>query len=382
MHLGRWCLIAGAIISAAADAPTAQSRRPFTLVSLAEVPRLQDVQLAPDGRFVSYALAKADWKANRLVTHIWTQATDGGSPTQITSTEAGESFARWSPDSRALLFLARGEVGQQIFLIPADGGTPRALTRHATSVYAGAPPAWSPDGTSIYFLASDPPTDVERDRERLRDDLYLFEENYKPRHLWSVDVATGAERKLTDGTTSASSFRVSRDGTMIAIVRAPTPLAGDASQGEVWVMDRAGKKVRALTNNAVEEFDVELSPDNTRVLFLADANERLEPYYNATLFIADAREHASSKPALVLPNFPHTFERAAWADDRTIVAVVNMGVHSEIVRIDVSGRTAKPLTDGRHSIQFWSVAAAAERMVFQLDEPTRIGDAWTLPVGG
>ena len=67
-----------------------------------------------------------------------------------------------------------------------------------------------------------------------------------------------------------------------------------------------------------------------------------------------------------------------------------MGVHSEVVRIDLdrrdrrSGKPEPPkqLTDGRHSVQFWSVAPAASRMVFQLDEPTRLGDVWTLPLDG
>jgi dipeptidyl aminopeptidase/acylaminoacyl peptidase len=374
--------MAGALVfiaGIAMDVPRAQERRPFTLVSLAEIPRVQDVQLSADGRHVSYMLARADWKANRLITHIWTQATAGGAPLQITNTDTGESLARWSPDGRALLFLARGDGGQQIFLVPAGGGASRQLTRHATAIYAGTPPAWSPDGASIYFLAPDPPTDVERQRERLRDDVFALDENYRPRHLWKVDVATGVEQKLTDGSTSSLSFRVSRDGTKLTVQRAPTPLAGDNTLGEVWVMDNAGGSARAITSNGIEELDGELSPDNSRVLFIADANERLEPYHHPALFVVDA---AGGRPTLLLPGFPHTFERAAWADDRTIVAVVNMGIHSEIIRIDVAARSARPLTEGRHSVQFWSVSPAAGRMVFQLDEPTRIGDAWTLPVEG
>src|SRR5436309_14423555 len=151
--------------------PAAQGPRAMTLVSLAEIPRVQDMQLSPDGRSVSYMLARADWKANRLVAHIWRQAVTGGSPTQLTTGDAGELFARWSADSRSLLFLATG----QIWLVSADGGAPRQLTHHATSVYGATVPVWSPDGTSIYFLASDPPTDIERERERLRDDVFVFE---------------------------------------------------------------------------------------------------------------------------------------------------------------------------------------------------------------
>src|SRR5262245_38115077 len=155
----------------------AQGPRPLTLISLAEIPRVQDVQLSPDGRFVSYMLARADWKTSLLVTHIWRQAVSGGPPVQLTSGESGELLARWSPDSRALFYLSRG----QIWLIGGEGGAPRQLTRHTTGVYAGAPgsqPMWSPDGSSIYFLASDSATDAERERDRVRDDVYEFEKDF------------------------------------------------------------------------------------------------------------------------------------------------------------------------------------------------------------
>ena len=379
MNVGRVGLAVGtmAIATVALGSwPEAQARRPLTLVSLAEIPRVQDVQLSPDGQSVSYMLARADWKANRLITHIWRQAVAGGSPTQITSGDAGELFARWSPDSRTLLFL----TGGQIALVPADGGPSRQLTRHATSVYGGTPPVWSPDGSSIYFLASDPLTDVERERDRLRDDVYQFEENYKPRHLWKVTVATGAEQKLTTGPFSILSFRVSRDGTQIAQHRAPTPLAGDVNRGEIWVTDATGSNARAITSNNIEELEAELSPDNSQLLFLAEASARLEPYYSSALFLVSA---SGGSPTLALPEFPYAVEHASWAPDgKAVLATVNMGAHSEVFRIDVGTRSAKALTDGRHSVQFWSLAPAAERMVFQFDEPTRLGDGWILPVDG
>ena len=59
-----------------------------------------------------------------------------------------------------------------------------------------------------------------------------------------------------------------------------------------------------------------------------------------------------------------------------------MGVHSEIFRIDVATGAAKALTDGPHAVLSWSIVPSANRMVFQLDEPTRLGDAWTLPIDG
>jgi dipeptidyl aminopeptidase/acylaminoacyl peptidase len=366
----------GLVVFASAASPTAQARRPMTLIELAEIPRVLDVQLSPDGRFVSYMLQRADWNANRQVPHIWTQAVGGGPSTQITSSAAGETLARWSPDGKSLLFTARADNRSQIFVVPSAGGQPRPLSRHATGVYGGAAPSWSPDGASIYFLADDPQTDIERNRDRLHDDVYPYEENFKQRHLWKVSVSDGLEQKLTDGDFSVLSFRLSRDGRHIAHHRAPTPLADDNYRGEVWTVDGDGRNARSLTGNGVEEMEAELSPDNTQLLFLAEANERLEPYYCSTLFIVPA---TGGTPRQLLAQFPYAIEHAAWASDgKSILAVVNMGAHSELFRIDVVARTAKPLTDGRHSVQFWSFVSAADRMVFQLDEPTRLGDAWIL----
>jgi len=277
----------------------AQVRRPLTLVDLAEMPRLLDPQLSPDGRFVVYTLTRADWKANRPVGQIWRQAVAGGQPEQLTRREMGVvPSVRWSPDGQSMLFLASGgDAGTQIYLLPAEGGDAKPLTRHATGVSQAA---WAPDGSAIYFLASDARTAEERERDRLRDDVYTFEENFKQRHLWKVSLAGGAEEKLTDGAWSVLAYRPSRDGRQIVVHRAPTPLVDASARSEIWVMDAGGGSARALTNNAVEEVEGELSPDGTQLLFLAEANERMEPFYGSRLFLIPAR---GGTPQALLPNF-------------------------------------------------------------------------------
>ena len=349
----------------------------MSIVDLAQLPRVLDPQLSPDGRSLVYMVARADWKANRPVPHLWKQPTGGGAPVQLTSGDFGEQIARWSPDGSSLLFLTRRtESAIQIYMLPAAGGEARAITQHATSV---SQPAWSPDGLSIYFIASDPPTAAERERDRLRDDLFAFEQNLKPRHLWKVNVSTGAEQKLTNGNFSVESFKPSGDGRHILLHRAPTTLPDDDVKSEIWILDADGGSPRAITNNAVEELEGEISPDNSRVLFIAQANERFEPYYPSTVFTVPL---AGGAPDRVLRDFPYAIEHAAWTPDGAILAVVNMGVHSEIFRIDVAARRARALTDGSHSVQFWSLVGTAGRSVFLLDEASRIGDVWTQPLDG
>ena len=162
--------------------------------------------------------------------------------------------------------------------------------------------------------------------------------------------------------------------------RAPTPLFDDLNRGETWITDASGQNARQVTKNGIEEVDGELSPDNTQVLFTAEASTRLEPNYTWTVFTVPA---TGGTPAMAVPDLPYAIEHASWAPDgKTILGVVNMGAHNEIFRIDPAAHTVKPLTDGRHGILSWSMVPSARRMVFQFDEPDRLGDAWTLPIEG
>src|SRR5262249_16735237 len=154
------CLVLATSILVSDGAAQTHNRRPFTLVGLAELPRLFAPQLSPDGRTLAYFVSTTDWKTNRLVFHLWRQSLAGGAPQQLTFSEGGDQpLARWSPDGNTVLF-ARGG---QFMLMPADGGEPRELTRHSTSVAA---PTWSPDGTVVYFTAADARTSEERERDR------------------------------------------------------------------------------------------------------------------------------------------------------------------------------------------------------------------------
>ena len=351
----------------------------MSLVQLAELSRIIDPQLSPNGQSVVYMLSSADWSASRPSYHLWRKDV-GTSAVALTSGTQSDTpgATRWSPDGSSVLFVRGG----QLWVVPSAGGNARAITKHSTAISSnpGIGPTWSPDGTTIYFVAADPDTAQERERDRLKDDLYPFEEHYKHRQLWNVTVATGVEKQLTSGSLGVASYRLSRDGMQIAVERTPTPFVDDEHLREAWVIDAAGGNERQLTRNKIEEAQPELSPDNSQVLFLASSNEKFEPEYNSALFLVPA---SGGTPKLASPDFPYAVDQATWsADGASIFVVANMGVHSEIFRIDLATTRASQLTDGRHFIPAWSVVPPAGRILVQFDEPSRFGDVWTLPIGG
>ena len=175
------------------------------------------------------------------------------------------------------------------------------------------------------------------------------------------------------------SFRLARDGRHVTVEQVPSRSRSDTYRGEVWIMD-ADCAARVLTKN-LNFRTPELSPDNAQVLFLADMNDRFESYYNTTLFIVPA---GGGTPKRVLPD-TYSFDRASWGmDGKTIIAVINQGVHNEIVRIDVATGTVKPLTSGEHSIPappgpVWAGVEPHSGIVAAVfEDATRFGEIWTV----
>jgi Tol biopolymer transport system component len=104
----------------------------------------QQPDLSPDGRRVA-------WASTQSGSHqIWVSGIGGEAPEQLTSLAApGADMPRWSPDGRAIAF--RGFTPgprPDLYVIAAEGGTPKRLTTRAFGLSA---PAWSADGHWLYF---------------------------------------------------------------------------------------------------------------------------------------------------------------------------------------------------------------------------------------
>ena len=347
-----------------------QPKRPMSLVDLLNIPRVADPQLSPDGHRATFMLSTTDWPGNRRVPQIWQVHTDGTQLRRLTAHDAGAVSARWSPDGSTIAFLSRGSI----YVIPRDGGAPRQVSPR-TGV---AEFAWHPDGASIYYLASPPPTEEQRERQRRRGDLRILDEAPK-RQLWKMAVADGTETRITQGDDHVFAFRIAPTGDRIIVNRRPSALPADADRMELWITAPDGTGGVRLTNNRVPEDEGELAPDGSQVLFLARANERQEPYYNANVFLVPA---TGGTARALIPDFQYEVLRASWdRDSKSIWMVVNMGVHSQLMQVDLASRTPRQMTTGNHAIVPPSWSAVGGRHLFMIDEPERIGDIWTWTPG-
>ncbi|MFH1573335.1 MAG: S9 family peptidase, partial [Acidobacteriota bacterium] len=363
---------------------SAQSKRPMTLVDMLEIPQIGSPQLSPDGRQVVFTLSKADWKSNNRITHIWRVHVDGTGLLQMTNGPRGESSPVWSPDGRTIVFIAqRGSAegegsGQasQIFLISNSGGEAEQLTSHETSV---SDIAWSPGGDAVYFRATEPKTAEEKERDKLKDDVYAFDENFKQVHLWKVSLAGKKEQRVTEGDYSINGYRLSRDGAKIVAARGISPLFGDAQYNEIYLMDADGRNAVQLTRNDVAEDNLEISPDNSQVLFTAGANQQFETYYNNKAFLVSAR---GGDARYALPEFHHAVDGARWSKDgKSIVVLCNLGVHNQYFVLDPASRTHRQITRGGHAVSGAGYCLPQDADVFTLSDPASPGEIHLLEAG-
>src|SRR5205809_2524498 len=172
--------------------------------------------------------------------------------------------AKWTPAPRVVdrLHYRRDRTGfveqgtTQIFLVSADGGTPRQLTTgdFATSELGGfgAPNYdWTPDGRTIVF-----------DGLREPDADYRYRESY----LYAVDVQSGTIKPLVSKKGGWTNPVVSPDGRTVAFTGHEYGTFSYRAD-EVWTVGIDGSGMRALTTYDRDPGNVRWSPDGGGVFF-------------------------------------------------------------------------------------------------------------------
>jgi Tol biopolymer transport system component len=173
--------------------------------------------LSPDGTRVLY------WTGTWTAVSLFVSGLDGSGKQQLTDGSSVAWNSRWSPDGQHIAFTGRDtQEVLHVYVLGADGTGLRQVTHFAGTDGQAQVPAWSPDGRQFAVQAGD---------RRL------------PGHIWIVEVATGAARKLNAHETYVDevpcwfpdgkriAFQSNRSGTM-----------------EVWVMKADGSAPHQVTH--------------------------------------------------------------------------------------------------------------------------------------
>jgi dipeptidyl aminopeptidase/acylaminoacyl peptidase len=140
---------------------------------------------------------------------------------------------------------------EQIFLVPAEGGTPRQLS-YGPYNHSG-PVSWAPDGSTILFSGN---RSEDWEREAVNSEVY------------ALDVATNAIRALTDRDGPDGSPVVSPNGRLIAYTGFDDQRRG-YENAILYVMDADGTNRRALTQSLDRSVDSPLWAADGRSIYVS-----------------------------------------------------------------------------------------------------------------
>jgi len=218
----------------------------LTLERLLSVPQVWSFDALPDGRLVFAWNSNGRWELFRL--------DPGGAPQQVLKDWPESALdPMWSPDGTRIAFVSDhdGDENFNLYVLPADGGAPRALT---TGKRDHRMAAWSPDGHHLAFVSN-------------RHGGHL--------QLYTVAADGGEPQQRTHHDDPVGAFAWSPNGLHIAYTL-------KFRECEVWVLDvqsnetrrvlaRPGAEITAGNLFGVSGGDI-WAPDSSGFLFIS--NER------------------------------------------------------------------------------------------------------------
>ena len=349
-----------------------------------ELVKVGEPSLSPDGAWLAYSRAVIDRKSMKERSHLVLASIPDGEHRPLTQ-GSSDTAPRFSPDGTQVAFVRPDERGRkQLWVIPLDFGE----ARRVTGVEGGVGDiAWSPDGGRIAFVSDVKPEEgaaseagpevkvVRRIRYRIdaggwRGDAF--------RHVFVVDVESGAVRQVTSGEGEDAAPVWSPDGTRIAYVsdaiegRDTSWLAGvfvvpaDGGEPERWAPE-----VSCFSQNPLSGA-VAWSPDGERLAVVGTDDRVLGDPRQSFLFVANrdgARKLTDGDYSPVLPA-----PELRWTADDRIVFLADHRGESFVCEVDAAGGPLRTLAGGGAQSVSLTLDAAGEYAVMRSTPPESPGD--------
>lgn len=359
----------------------------LTIEDMLAMQRVSDPQVSPDGKWVAFSVRDTDYDANKGRYDVWLASVDGSSVTRLTTDEANDQDAKWSPDGKWLYFTSTRSGTAQVWRIKPTGGEAEQVTKVETDINAFRV---MPDGKRLVLaidvwpkaksIADSVKVDDAKAKSKVGARVYdelLFRhwdtwEDGKFSHLfmWSSDKDV---RDLTPGLMTDTPIHpfggmeqvaISPDGKLLAFVaRVGGREKAWTTNTDIFLMSTDGKSAATNITAANKAYDLDpvFSPDGKSIAFTA----MKRPGFEADRQRVTIYDVAAKKLRVVTEKWDRSAGGLVWSrDGKTIYASAENVGNEAIFAIDLATGNAKALVEkGTNN----SVQVAGDRLIFAKD---------------
>lgn len=220
---------------------------------LTETP--SSLEWSPDGKWIAFTM-------NVPVKDTWRIAMPTP-PKGAKWTEAPKVITRLNFRSDRVGYT--DESFRHIFVIPADGGTPRQITN---GDWTHSAPAFSPDGQWIAFSGLREPD---------------AEHAFRKSNIYAANLTTGEIKQLTRKSGTSSAPLYSPDGKMIAFMSADSTDKSAWAETKLWVMNADGSNPHVVSGTIDRPLSgVMWASDNSGLFMNVDSEGSRNLYFTGT----------------------------------------------------------------------------------------------------
>jgi dipeptidyl aminopeptidase/acylaminoacyl peptidase len=357
-------------------ATLAQSRVP-TLDDLLTLKSAGGTQISPDGKWIAYTVSYGDFKQDAFVTQIWLANSDTGKSFQLTLGGKSSTSPRWSPNSQWLAFLSdRVEDRNQIFLIDPSGGEARQLTKSETAINSFA---WSGDGKTIAYTATEPTAKPLKDRKEYYGDYEVVRGGYNYVHLWTLDVVEAmnspmaGKQRTTRTDFSVNSFSWAPDGSTIVFSATINPDLVQGLTSDIYLLKLGDGSVKKIVDQPGPDTGPRFSPDGRQVVFSSVMGEKLYFASNSRLAIVGVD---GGTPKSITDGFDENPGLVEWTNTGIYFTGLEKTA-SHLYRVDpVSAKITRVSGPDELMGGSFSVTGSADRVAFTIASPSSMSEVF------
>jgi acylaminoacyl-peptidase len=373
------------------------AKRKITIEDLRRFKFVSDPQVSPDGETVAFVLSTINHEEDQYERHIWLVDTGGGEAAQFTHGVGRDTYPRWSPDGRSLLFLSSGrdpdEKKAQLWVIPRTGGEASMAAKTDEGV---SKPAWAPDSKALLFLSrvwtrGKPETDVKVVK-RIKykyNGVGTFEG--RRTHLFTVKPGRNP-RQVTEGEFDVESARWAPDGKRIAYTATKREDADISRVRDIYTVSSKGGESDELTEGSHVITDLSWSPDGDRIAFIGH-DEPGGLAINNVLWVMTAKGGDKI-------NLTDRFDRsightigtdlrvstpnpgAVWATEGDELFFVTASIpHSNIYKVGAEGGSVEAVVEGK-TIDGFSLSSDGSVLAYNAHDATHPAEIWVIDADG